>query len=269
MTDARFVDHLLFRKLFATAFSGNLGDEYIVTVGGVFWRKSQEEFLRGLPPIMGSSDPETIAMLEIISDASLPFPATADEVLHWIGRSAEVWTYIPEWLKAALLKDSAELAGDGVRQARPLLEARTEEARREERWMDVDNLERELKELDSAADAFSSLANVQFRTVEAACPVKVPTLPQARRIGRLLEAALEDLELSIADATHPPVIAWLRRIAGTEAGNGLGLKLEHDRLMYYDEVNGNMDITAKRIREAIRNRNNATRKAVSGRAGRA
>jgi hypothetical protein len=269
MTDARFVDHLLFRKLFAPAFSGNLGDEYIVTVGGVFWRKSQEEFLRGLPPMMGSSDPETIAMLEIISDASLPFPATADEVLRWIGRSAEVWTYIPDWLKASLLKDSAELASASVREARPDLEVRTEEARREERWMDVDNLERELKELDAAADAFSSLANVQFRGGEAACPVIVPTLPQARRIGKLLEAALEGLELPIADATHPPIIAWLRHIAVTEAGKGLGLKLEHDRLMYYDEVNGNTDITAKRIREAIRNRINAAKRSASRRAGRA
>lgn len=268
MTDARFIDHLLFRKLFAPAFSGNLGDEYIVTVGGVFWSKSQEDFLRGLPPMMGSSDPETIAMLEIINDASLPFPATADEVLRWIGRSAEVWTYVPDWLKAALLRDSADQASASVREARPHLEALTEEARLDERWMDVDNLERELKELDAAAGAFSSLANIQFRAGEAACP-EVPKLLQARRIGRLLEAALEGLKLSIADATHPPVIAWLRRIAGTEAGKGLGLKLEHDRLMYYDEVNGNMDITAKRVREAIRNRNNATKKGASRPAGRA
>ena len=114
MQDQAIIDHLIFRKLFAESFSafsvnehrGRLGDEYIVEPSGVRWHQTDDEYLRSPAGRLGGpSDPHTLVVLQYMKDARLPFPCSLRQALEWVERSADVWTYVPDWLREVLSKD--------------------------------------------------------------------------------------------------------------------------------------------------------------------
>lgn len=156
MRDLRVIDNVLFRKLFASSFSGGVGDGYRITERGVRWRESEDEHTERLPPSFSPTDDQIIAMLEIIRAARLDFPATFREALGWAERN-DAETYVPDWLMAAMRANSPEAALAVLSASTIDWDSKVNEFAAAQDWGGERAAQRELREISGVMEAFKSI----------------------------------------------------------------------------------------------------------------
>lgn len=223
MQDQPIIDHIIFRKLFAESFSsfsvdghrGQLGDEYIVEPRGVRWHETEDDYLQSAAGrLSGPSDAQTLAMLEMIRDAELPFPCSPSQVLAWIARSADIWTYVPDWLREALAQDDAGAALRVLSDAADSLEAEADTARVNNDPEAERSIEHERGSLRLAIEAFEEIGRALGRTgvVRQSIPAdRVDYQPSkgAKTLQVLVVAAVNGLQREPCSLGSQQVIDWI------------------------------------------------------------